>query len=105
MTSMGFESFCAACREAEFAYVKPYGLYYKGEVFWGRGLPKRGTAVRIFEDRPLGFITLVVLDLDGSFICNAWPPSWHEGDHPYLKEAMAEWNALSEAERQQRMGN
>jgi hypothetical protein len=85
--AMGFEAFKAAAEQAQFAYVRPYGLYHKGQVYWASKLPrKRGTVVRFAEDLTGPCPSLMVFDLDGNFLCNAWPPAWHERDLPMFKD-------------------
>ena len=93
---MSFEGFASASENAAFAYVRPYGLYHKGQVFWDSKLPrKKGSVVRYFEDPSGPCISLCVFDLDGNFLCNAWPAAWHERDLPIFREL----EAMSQAER------
>lgn len=95
-----FKGFRAACKNAQFYYPRPYGIYHKGEVFWAAKLPRRkGSVVRYFEDTSGPCPSLVVLTIDGDYLCNAYPPSWHEGDHPAILEAKAYWDALTPEEQ------
>lgn len=103
---MDFDGFCAAAKNAQFYYVRPYGIYHRGEVYWAPKLPrKKGAVVRFFEDDSGPCRSLVVLDMDGNFLTSAWPVSWNENDHPAQHEAAAWWASLSEAERQALMGD
>lgn len=95
-----FEGFKSACEKAEFIFVRPYGIYHKGEFYWDRKLPrKKGSVVRFFEDPTGPCLSLVILTMDGHYLCNAFPLLWHENDHPE-QHALRIWLAsLSEAER------
>jgi hypothetical protein len=95
-----FDGFRSSCQEAAFYYPRPYGIYHKGEVYWDSKLPRRpGSVVRYFEDPSGPCVSLVVLTIDGDYLCTAYPPAWHEGDHPALLEAEAWWGSLTPAER------
>ena len=98
--ALPFEGFSAACKSAKCYYPRPYGIYHKGEVYWDPKLPRRkGSVVRYFEDQSGGFTSLIVLTLDGEFLCTAFPPSWHENDHPIQREAEKHWKSLTQAQR------
>lgn len=95
-----FEGFRAACQNAKFYYPRPYGIYHKGAVYWDPKLPRRkGSVVRYFEDTSGPCTSLVVLTIDGEYLCNAYPPAWHENDHPAQHEAKAYWESLTPEER------
>lgn len=95
-----FQGFRAACENAKFYYPRPYGIYHKGEVYWDAKLPRRkGSVVRYFEDTSGPCTSLVVLTIDGEYLCNAYPPAWHENDHPAQHEAKAYWESLTPEER------
>jgi len=98
--NMDFDGFRADCENAVFAYVRPYGLYYKNEVYWDSKLPrKEGTVVRYFEDASGPCTSLVVLTLDGEYLTNAFPASWHEDYHPAQHEMREWWASLPQQER------
>jgi len=98
--ALPFESFRDACEKAVFYYPRPYGIYHKGECFWDAKLPrKKGSVVRYFEDHSGPCLSLVVLSLDGEFLCCAFPVSWAENDHPAQHEAAAYWASLSPEEK------
>lgn len=100
MNALSFDGFNAAKENAIVTFIRPYGLYHRGEVYWDADLPrKRGTVVRYFEDNCGPCTSLVVLDLDGNFITSAWPVSWNENDHPAQHELAAWWETLSQKER------
>lgn len=95
-----FDGFKAAAESALFVYPRPYGIWHKGEPYWSKKLPRKpGSVVRIAEDDSGGVLSLMVWDLDGTYLCNAWPLSWCENEHPAQIEAMAEWNAMTPEER------
>lgn len=95
-----YEGFRAACENATYAYVRPYGLYHNGEVYWDPKLPrKKGSVVRYFEDTTGPCTSLVVLTLDGEYLTNAYPASWHEDDHPSQHEMRRWWASLTQEER------
>lgn len=97
---MPFEGFTAACQNATFYYPRPYGIYHNGEVYWDEKLPRRkGSVVRYFEDTSGPCTSLIVLTIDGEYLCNAHPPSWIEDDHPAQHEMRKWWASLSQAER------
>lgn len=99
-----FESFASRCAASPFAYVRPYGIYYRGEVYWDKKLPRKpGTVIRYFEDVTADCPTLIVLDMDGNYLCNAHPVSWHENDHPSQHEMRAWMASLSPEERAELM--
>lgn len=98
--SMGFQSFRDAASSAAHYFIRPYGIYHKGNVYWDAKLPrKKGTIVRYFEDASGPCLSLVVLNIDGEFITNAWPVAWCENDHPAQREFNQWWEGLSKAER------
>jgi hypothetical protein len=102
---LGFSSFTAAAENATPYYIRPYGIYYRGEVYWAAALPRKtGTVVKFFEDNSGPCLSLVVFDLDGNFIANAWPVSWAENDHPAQHALSAWWETLSEDEREEMNG-
>lgn len=79
--NLSFEAFTKACETAEFYYPRPYGIFHKGEVYWASKLPRRkGSVVRYFEDNSTPVPSLVVLTVEGQFLCNAWPVSWYENN-------------------------
>lgn len=85
-----FDEFEKACNKARFYYVRPYGIFHRGTVYWDRKLPrKKGSVVRFFEDKTGPCRSLVCLDLNGRYLCNAYPVSWTEGTHPVLKQLKA----------------
>lgn len=97
---ISFEGFTEAGRNGQLYPLRSYGIYYRGEVYWDRELPrKKGTLVRFAEDPNGPCLTLLVFDLDGQFLCNAWPVSWEEDDHPAQHEIRAWLETLSPAER------
>lgn len=51
---LGFDAFKQLCERAPFAYVKPYGIYHKGEVFWDKAIPRKPGSVVRFVDGPHG---------------------------------------------------
>jgi hypothetical protein len=88
--AMEFKGFTAACENATVTICRPYGIYHNGETFWDDELIRqRGCAIRFFEDPSQPMHSLVVLDLDGNFLCSAWPVAWHERDHPIFRELEA----------------
>ncbi len=98
---MSFEAFSAAAKDAPFYYVRPYGIYHNGEVYWDKRLPRRkGAVVRFFEDPSGPCLSLTVFDMDGNYLCSAYPISWHEDDHPAQHEMQKWWDSLSEEERE-----
>ena len=100
MNALDFNSFTAAAENAIPYYIRPDGIYYRGEVYWDATLPrKKGTVVKFFEDESGPCLSLVVFDLDGNFITNAWPVSWEENDHPAQHEIAAWWETLSDSEK------
>lgn len=102
MSALGFSAFKEAASKATHYYIRPYGIYYRGEVYWDARLPRRkGTVVKFFEDPSGPCLSLVVLDLDGNFIASAWPVSWVENDHPAQHELAAWWETLSDEERKE----
>lgn len=104
--NLGFSAFTEAAKKAPLYYVRPYGIYHKGEAYWSKELPrKKGSVVRYFEDTSGPCLSLCVFDLDGRFLCNAWPISWEENDHPAQHEMAAEWALLSDEEKRQAMGD
>lgn len=89
--AQSFEAFKDASNNAIFYYPRPYGIYWKGEVFWNKKLPRRqGSVVRIAEDDSGCCLSLMVWDIDGRYLCSAWPISWVERDHPFLRELDSE---------------
>lgn len=103
---LSLEGFQAACESAIFYYPRPYGIYHKGEFFWDKKLPRRpGSAVRYFEDTSGPCLSLVVLTVEGEFLCSAYPLIWAENDHPAQHEAKAIWEAMTPEERKQAMGD
>lgn len=102
MNALNFNSFTDAANNAAPYYIRPYGIYHRGEVYWHAALPrKKGTVVKFFEDHTGPCMSLVVFDLDGNFITNAYPVSWEENDHPVQHEMTAWWETLTEDERAQ----
>lgn len=102
MSALSFQAFTQAAKEAPLYYVRPYGIYHQGEAFWSKELPrKKGSTVRYFEDTSGPCLSLCVFDLDGRFLCNAWPILWHENDHPVQHEMAAEWLLMSDEEKRQ----
>ncbi len=102
--ALGFNGWADACKAAAFTYVKPYGIYHNGETYWHKGLPRRpGSVVRFFLDTSGPCPSLVILNLQGEYLFNAYPISWVEGDHPVLQQAKAEWAALTRKEQETAM--
>jgi len=102
MNYLDFASFTASAENATPYYIRPYGIYYRGEVYWDAALPrKKGSVVKFCEDDCGPCRTLVVFDIDGNFIANAWPVAWQENDHPEQHELAAWWETLSEDERKE----
>lgn len=100
--TMSFKGFTEAAKNAPLYYVRPYGIYHNGEAYWDKELPrKKGSVVRYFEDTSGPCMSLCVFSLDGVFLCNAWPISWNENDHPVQHEMAAEWLLMSDEEKRQ----
>lgn len=84
--SLSFDAFKQAAEAGIHYYVRPYGIYHDGEVYWDAKLPRRrGSVIRYSVDDTGPCRSLVVWDLDGNFLCSAYPISWHENDHPALR--------------------
>jgi hypothetical protein len=97
---LSFDGFREACESAQCYYPRPYGIYHKGEVYWHKKLPRRkGSVVRYFEDNSGPCKSLIVLTLDGKYLCNAYPPAWYENDLAWDREFRAYWESLTEEER------
>lgn len=106
MSALGYDAFTSAAKTAAPYFVRPYGIYYRGEVYWNKKLPrKKGAVVRFFEDTSTPCLSLCVFDLDGNFLCSAWPVSWNENDHPVQHEISAWMETLSDNERKELMSD
>lgn len=91
MPTLSFDDFSAAVNEAQFYYVRPYGIYWRGQAFWHRKLPRRpGAVVRVAEDHSTPVMSLIITDMDGVFLCSAWPIDWVEGNTAFQHELAAE---------------
>lgn len=100
MNALPYNGFRDACESAAFYYPRPYGIYHKGETYWHKRLPRKpGSVVRFFEDPSGPVLSLVVLTIDGEFLCSAYPISWVEDDHPVQHDMKAWWEALTQSER------
>ena len=100
--SLSFDAFTSASRDAQHYFVRPYGIYYRGEVFWDAKLPRRkGAVVRFFEDNSGPCRSLIVFSADGVYLCNAWPVSWVENDHEAQHEMEAWLLTLTDEERRE----
>ena len=97
---ISYEGFLEAARNAQVYALRPYGIYYRGEVYWSQELPrKKGTLVRIAEDDSGPCLSLMVFTLDGVYLTCAWPVAWEENDHPVQHEIEAWLLTLSPEER------